>query len=61
MNDREIGRRVFLRNTALAGGGMMLAAEMAAAAETAPWFDRPMRWAQLTLAENDPGQYDARF
>ena len=18
------------------------------------WFDRPMRWAQLTLAENDP-------
>ena len=25
------------------------------------WFDRPMRWAQLTLAENDPGQYDVRF
>src|SRR5919204_2882473 len=26
-----------------------------------PWFDRPMRWGQLTLAENDPGQYDPRF
>ncbi|MFO7697024.1 MAG: beta-galactosidase trimerization domain-containing protein [Anaerolineae bacterium] len=24
-----------------------------------PWFDRPMRWAQLTLVENDPGRYDA--
>ncbi|MHB1318203.1 MAG: alpha-amylase family protein, partial [Anaerolineae bacterium] len=23
-----------------------------------PWFDRPMRWAQLTLVENDPGRYD---
>jgi len=26
-----------------------------------PWFDRPMRWAQLTLAENDPGRFDANF
>ena len=22
------------------------------------WFDRPMRWAQLTLVEDDPGNYD---
>ncbi len=30
---------------------------------TTGWFDRPMRWAQLTLAENDPavGQYDVDF
>lgn len=27
----------------------------------APWFDRPMRWAQLTLAENDPGRFDPAF
>jgi hypothetical protein len=27
----------------------------------ADWFDRPMRWAQLTLVENDPGQYDPAF
>lgn len=26
-----------------------------------PWFDRPMRWAQLTLVENDPGRYDPVF
>jgi hypothetical protein len=25
------------------------------------WFDRPMRWAQLTLVENDPGQFDPEF
>jgi len=25
------------------------------------WFSKPMRWAQLTLVENDPGQYDPDF
>lgn len=25
------------------------------------WFDRPMRWAQLTLVENDPGNFDPDF
>jgi Hypothetical glycosyl hydrolase 6/Beta-galactosidase trimerisation domain len=25
------------------------------------WYDRPMRWAQLTLVEDDPGKYDAAF
>jgi Hypothetical glycosyl hydrolase 6/Beta-galactosidase trimerisation domain len=25
------------------------------------WFDRPMRWVQLTLVENDPGQFDPAF
>jgi hypothetical protein len=25
------------------------------------WCDRPMRWAQLTLVENDPGQFDPQF
>ena len=27
----------------------------------AGWFDRPMRWVQLTLVENDPGRFDAQF
>lgn len=31
------------------------------AAPTDNWFDRPMRWAQLTLVENDPVQYDVDF
>jgi hypothetical protein len=25
------------------------------------WVDKPMRWAQLVLVENDPGQYDLAF
>jgi hypothetical protein len=25
------------------------------------WFNRPMRWAQLTLVENDPGNFDPDF
>ena len=33
----------------------------AAGSAPAPWFDRPMRWAQLTLVEDDPGNYDPRF
>jgi hypothetical protein len=27
----------------------------------AGWFDRPMRWAQLVLVENDPGTFDPQF
>jgi hypothetical protein len=26
-----------------------------------PWFDKPMRWAQLVLVENDPGNFDPDF
>ncbi|RPI45986.1 MAG: hypothetical protein EHM46_01130, partial [Bacteroidetes bacterium] len=25
------------------------------------WFEKPMRWAQLTLVENDPGRFDPDF
>jgi Hypothetical glycosyl hydrolase 6 len=31
------------------------------AASEADWFDRPMRWAQLTLVETDPGRYDPQL
>ena len=32
------------------------------AGEAAPsWVDRPMRWAQLTLVENDPGSFSVPF
>jgi len=36
---------------------------MAPAAQSAfgSWYDRPMRWAQLTLVEDDPGKYDPAF
>lgn len=41
---------------------MMAAAPAAAFAQSAPqtagWFDRPMRWAQVAFTEDDPGNYD---
>ena len=29
--------------------------------QTASWYDRPMRWAQLSFVEDDPGNYDLSF
>jgi hypothetical protein len=37
------------------------AASVPEASATAGWFDKPMRWAQLTLVENDPGRFDPNF
>ncbi|HVP47864.1 MAG TPA: hypothetical protein VMT32_14820 [Bryobacteraceae bacterium] len=47
-----MNRREFLQYTA---------APFLAQPASQPWFDKPMRWAQLTLAENDPGSYDPAF
>ena len=30
-------------------------------ADTAKWYDLPMRWAQLAFVEDDPGNYDLSF
>src|ERR1700722_5519369 len=64
----SIPRRQFLQQSALAGTALALAADQLlavpnepAADENAGWFDRPMRWAQLTLVEDDPGKYDLNF
>jgi hypothetical protein len=58
-------RRVFLKGlTCVAvspagrSAGHSLLQEPQAEPAPAPWFDRPMRWAQLTLVENDPGRFD---
>lgn len=60
-----IDRRDFLQ--AIAGGvlisssGVGDSAAPAPPAQTAGWYDRPMRWAQLAFVENDPGNYDRAF
>ena len=75
MND--VTRRDFLQvatGGAFATLGGLTPAEVAAgspslALQTVPaagdplagWFDRPMRWVQLTLVENDPGRFDPQF
>ncbi|HET7221427.1 MAG TPA: alpha-amylase family protein [Vicinamibacterales bacterium] len=60
----DMTRREFLQVTAGASavGSVALAAQTPATSGTlAGWFDTPMRWAQLTLVENDPGRFDPQF
>jgi hypothetical protein len=67
-----VTRRDFLQVAAGAGAIVSVAprldaieadglAAQAGSAAGAGWFDRPMRWVQLTLVENDPGTFDATF
>lgn len=57
-----MNRRDFMRASVVAGAYATLARPWVGAAENQePWFDRPMRWAQLVLVENDPGQFDPDF
>lgn len=65
----ELTRRHFI--SLAAAGAITVAAGGIGMAQDAPiapgngaggeWFDRPMRWMQLVLVENDPGQYDPQW
>src|SRR5881394_3375717 len=67
----HISRREFLHVTAAAGAigslgfpppaGQSRQVPGVVPATDAGWFDRPMRWVQLTLVENDPGRFDPAF
>jgi len=69
MTTNRLSRRDFLQVTTGAGAFASLAPAVArhhtepgsfqSAAEG--WFDKPMRWVQLTLVENDPGTFDPKF
>jgi hypothetical protein len=55
-------RREFLKSPVVAGAYAVLGTPWAAAGQgQEPWFERPMRWAQLVLVENDPGRFDPDF
>jgi hypothetical protein len=68
-----LNRRTFVKTTCMAGAAaaignarlswpLLRAAEEPVLAPPKPsWVDRPMRWAQLTLAEDDPGKFDLSF
>jgi len=62
MSNETFSRREFLAASIAAGAaaGRLPAPEESGQAGTG-WFGRPLRWAQLTLVENDPGQYDPGF
>jgi Hypothetical glycosyl hydrolase 6/Beta-galactosidase trimerisation domain len=51
-----MNRREFIQTTVSAA--LLPAAELPAAP---PWYDRPMRWAQLAFVEDDPGNYNQTF
>jgi hypothetical protein len=64
-----LSRRHFLKTTAIAGASVSLAqftpellrgTENSSAASPS-WVDKPMRWAQLALVENDPEKFDLNF
>ena len=61
----DISRRSFVgacgvAATAVIVGNGSLGAAPAVGTDPA-WVDRPMRWAQLTLVEDDPGTFDLKF
>jgi hypothetical protein len=74
--DTTVTRRTFLKAGVGASAIVTLGAAVrpgllaaegpapAGAAQEVPtpsWIDRPMRWAQLTLVEDDPGKFDLAF
>jgi type 1 glutamine amidotransferase len=58
-------RRKFIQQSAVALTAAAVPQTMASTQAGQPaspsWYDRPMRWAQLTLVEDDPGNYDPAF
>jgi len=57
-----VDRRDFIKTSVGAGAYAVLGTSLSAATENPkPWFERPMRWAQLVLVENDPGRFDPDF
>jgi hypothetical protein len=63
--DLLLNRRDFMAVAALTAAGAIVArgAQLTAAAPAGAdeWFDKPMRWVQLVLVDNDPGNYDPQF
>ncbi len=67
MNETHFSRRDFLKASGLLGASTAAIGTMSFSQTTnseldgQTWFDKPMRWAQLVLVENDPGKYDPQF
>jgi len=60
-------RRTFLGYTAATTAAALFGPAVSgwtkafAEAPQAGWYDKPMRWAQIGFAEDDPGNYDPQF
>lgn len=60
-----MNRRNFIKTTSVVAGACQLSDSLLitgfGTTDEGSWFNRPMRWAQLTLVENDPGRFDPDF
>ena len=58
-------RRNFIKTTGVMAGAFAITESSVFKGYGMPgddsWFNHPMRWAQLTLVENDPGRFDPDF
>ena len=59
-------RRDFVKTSIMAGacaviGNQSISAPISPALTEDTWYNKPMRWAQLVLVENDPGNFDPDF
>lgn len=58
-------RRNFIKSTSAISGVYLVSDPMRSiinlTQDNTTWYNRPMRWAQLTLVENDPGNFDPDF
>lgn len=59
-------RRDFVKTSVMAGAYAFVGTQSISAAKKSmlaedTWYDRPMRWAQLVMVENDPGNFDPDF
>lgn len=59
-------RRDFVKTSIMAGayavvGNQSISAPIHKTSSEDTWFEKPMRWAQLVLVENDPGNFDPDF
>ena len=67
MSQTSLTRREFLQSTSVAGAAVAFApahlwAQPSTTIEAVPaWASKPMRWAQLTLVEDDPAHFDLAF
>jgi len=69
----DSSRRTFLKQTAVVSAASLIgtddrlsaaqvkSAEASTKVNEASWYSRPMRWAQLSFVESDPGNYDLAF
>jgi len=60
-----MNRRNFIKASSIVAGSIPFTDSILINGIEAPaqesWFNHPMRWAQLTLVENDPGRFDPDF